>query len=174
MLLQCPSSSYQSSRSNIRALHWETTAIKATPNRGEEISGSGHSLVSLIVTAKKNLIYKTQSANGAPLVQLKLSINCIYDLRICRCCRKQGLNMTFSPVNLIIICSARIVSSTGALVLKEIPKNLIVIGGGYIGLEMGSVWARLGAKVTVVEFLDKIVPAMVSPLPACRTFEGVL
>lgn len=55
----------------------------------------------------------------------------------------------------------RIVSSTGALVLKEIPKSLIVIGGGYIGLEMGSVWARLGAKVTVVEFLDKIVPAMV-------------
>lgn len=47
------------------------------------------------------------------------------------------------------------------MVLKEIPKSLIVIGGGYIGLEMGSVWARLGAKVTVVEFLDKIVPAMV-------------
>lgn len=53
-------------------------------------------------------------------------------------------------------------SSTGALELKEIPKSLIVIGGGYIGLEMGSVWARLGSKVTVVEFLDKIVPNMVS------------
>ena len=52
-------------------------------------------------------------------------------------------------------------SSTGALALKEVPKNMIVIGGGYIGLEMGSVWSRLGAKVTVVEFLDKIVPNMV-------------
>ncbi len=59
----------------------------------------------------------------------------------------------------------RIVSSTGALKLKEVPKHLVVIGGGYIGLEMGSVWQRLGAKVTVVEFLDKIVPTMVGPLP---------
>ena len=54
----------------------------------------------------------------------------------------------------------KIVSSTGALELTKVPKHLVVIGGGYIGLEMGSVWQRLGAKVTVVEFLDKIVPAM--------------
>jgi len=53
-----------------------------------------------------------------------------------------------------------IVSSTGALALKQVPKKMVVIGGGYIGLEMGSVWRRLGAEVTVVEFLDKIVPAM--------------
>lgn len=55
----------------------------------------------------------------------------------------------------------RIISSTGALLLKEVPNKLIVIGGGYIGLEMGSVWCRLGAEVTVVEFLDTIVPTMV-------------
>ena len=55
----------------------------------------------------------------------------------------------------------RVVSSTGALVLKEVPKSLIVIGGGYIGLEMGSVWERLGAKVTVVKFGPIIVPTMV-------------
>lgn len=54
----------------------------------------------------------------------------------------------------------RIVSSTGALALDEVPADLVVVGGGYIGLEMGSVWARLGARVTVVEFLDTIVPAM--------------
>jgi dihydrolipoamide dehydrogenase len=54
----------------------------------------------------------------------------------------------------------RIVSSTGALDLKEVPKHLVVIGGGYIGLEMGSVWRRLGAEVTVVEFLDRITPGM--------------
>ena len=54
----------------------------------------------------------------------------------------------------------RIVSSTGALSLTAIPTHLVVIGGGYIGLELGSVWARLGAKVTVVEFLDRIVPMM--------------
>lgn len=58
----------------------------------------------------------------------------------------------------------RIVSSTGALSLKEVPKKLIVIGGGYIGLEMGSVWERLGSEVTVVEFGPTIVPTMV-PFP---------
>ena len=63
----------------------------------------------------------------------------------------------------------RIVSSTGALVLKEIPKHLVVIGGGYIGLEMGSVWSRLGSQVTVIEFLDRIVPTMVRShlCPSC-------
>lgn len=54
----------------------------------------------------------------------------------------------------------RIVSSTGALSLTEVPKRLAVIGGGYIGLELGSVWRRLGSEVTVIEFLDRIVPAM--------------
>src|SRR5437868_5626132 len=54
----------------------------------------------------------------------------------------------------------RIVSSTGALALAEVPKKFVVIGGGYIGLEMGSVWRRLGAEVTVVEFLDRITPGM--------------
>ena len=53
-----------------------------------------------------------------------------------------------------------IISSTEALSLEEVPKNLVVIGGGYIGLEMGSVWARLGSTVTVIEFLDHIVPGM--------------
>ena len=53
-----------------------------------------------------------------------------------------------------------IVSSTGALELKQVPKKMVVVGGGYIGLEMGSVWSRLGAEVHVVEFLDHITPGM--------------
>ncbi len=53
-----------------------------------------------------------------------------------------------------------IVDSTGALELGEVPEHLVVIGGGVIGLELGSVWRRLGAKVTVVEFLDKLLPGM--------------
>ena len=53
-----------------------------------------------------------------------------------------------------------IISSTGALSLKSVPKKLAVIGGGYIGLEMGSVWSRLGAEVTVLEYLDYITPGM--------------
>lgn len=53
-----------------------------------------------------------------------------------------------------------IVSSTGALELQSVPERMVVIGGGYIGLEMGSVWSRLGSEVTVVEFLPNIVPTM--------------
>ena len=53
-----------------------------------------------------------------------------------------------------------IVSSTGALKLEKVPNKMVVVGGGYIGLEMGSVWSRLGAEVQVVEFLDHITPGM--------------
>ena len=60
----------------------------------------------------------------------------------------------------IEIDEKRIVSSTGALDLAEVPKKMVVIGGGVIGLEMGSVWRRLGAEVTVVEFLDRILAGM--------------
>ena len=54
----------------------------------------------------------------------------------------------------------RIVSSTGALALDKVPEQLLVVGAGVIGLELGSVWRRLGAEVTVVEFLDRILPGM--------------
>ncbi len=60
----------------------------------------------------------------------------------------------------IEIDEEKIVSSTGALELKEVPKSMVVIGGGVIGLEMGTVWRRLGTEVTVVEYLDQILPGM--------------
>ena len=65
-----------------------------------------------------------------------------------------------------------IVSSTGALELDQVPGHLVVIGGGYIGLELGSVWRRLGAEVTVVEYLDRLVPGMDAEVG--KTFEKVL
>ncbi len=66
----------------------------------------------------------------------------------------------------------RIVTSTGALELEEVPGHLVVIGGGVIGLELGSVWRRLGAKVTVVEYLDRLVPGMDAEI--AKTFQRVL
>ena len=60
----------------------------------------------------------------------------------------------------IALDEKKIVSSTGALDLAEVPARMVVIGGGVIGLELGSVWQRLGSKVTVVEFLDRILPPM--------------
>ncbi|ROI10451.1 dihydrolipoyl dehydrogenase [Chryseobacterium sp. H3056] len=65
-----------------------------------------------------------------------------------------------STLPFITLDKERIITSTEALELKEIPKHLIVIGGGVIGLELGSVYKRLGSEVTVVEFMDKIIPTM--------------
>ena len=73
----------------------------------------------------------------------------------------------------IEIDEKRIVSSTGALALDKVPEHLLVVGAGVIGLELGSVWRRLGAKVTVVEFLDGVLPGMDSEVrrQAQRLFE---
>jgi dihydrolipoamide dehydrogenase len=64
------------------------------------------------------------------------------------------------PLAGVEVDERQIISSTGGLELDKVPGHLVVIGGGYIGLELGSVWRRLGAEVTVVEFLDRIVPTM--------------
>jgi dihydrolipoamide dehydrogenase len=65
-----------------------------------------------------------------------------------------------TPLPGVTIDEERIVSSTGALDLERVPGRLVVVGAGYIGLELGTVWRRLGAEVTVVEFLDRITPGM--------------
>ncbi len=72
----------------------------------------------------------------------------------------------------IEIDETRVVSSTGALELKEIPKSLTIIGAGVIGLELGSVYARLGSKVTVIEYLDRILPGMDSEV--AKSFQRLL
>lgn len=64
------------------------------------------------------------------------------------------------PLKGVEVDEKRIVTSTGALELDKVPGHLVVIGGGVIGLELGSVWRRLGAEVTVIEFLDRITPTM--------------
>ncbi len=76
------------------------------------------------------------------------------------------------PLSGVNIDEKNIISSTGALTLEKVPQNLAVIGGGYIGLEMGSVWARLGSKVTVIEFLDHITPGMDREIS--KEFEKIL
>ena len=77
-----------------------------------------------------------------------------------------------APLPGVDIDEQRIVSSTGALELEEVPNHLVVVGAGYIGLELGTVWRRLGAKVTVVEFLDRITPGM--DLEVSRQFQRLL
>lgn len=76
------------------------------------------------------------------------------------------------PLPGVKIDEERIVSSTGALSLKEVPKKLLVVGAGVIGLEMGSVWRRLGAQVTVVEFLERITPGIDNEIS--KNFQRIL
>ena len=71
----------------------------------------------------------------------------------------KGKGVLFSK-NDIVVYEKNIISSTGAISLEKVPKSMVVIGGGYIGLEMGSVWSRLGSDVTVIEYLDHITPGM--------------
>jgi dihydrolipoamide dehydrogenase len=77
-----------------------------------------------------------------------------------------------APLAGVEVDQKRIVDSTGALSLPEVPKKLLVIGAGIIGLELGSVWRRLGAEVTVVEFLDRITPGM--DAETAKTFQRAL
>jgi dihydrolipoamide dehydrogenase len=79
-----------------------------------------------------------------------------------------------SPAQLggIVVDEERIVTSTGALTLKEVPGHLVVIGAGVIGLELGSVYARLGAKITVIEYLDRILPGMDADI--AKNFQRIL
>jgi dihydrolipoamide dehydrogenase len=72
----------------------------------------------------------------------------------------------------IEIDEKRVVSSDGAIALEQVPKRLLVVGAGVIGLELGSVWRRLGAQVTVVEFLDRILPGMDAEV--ARQFQRIL
>src|ERR1017187_9408903 len=97
-----------------------------------------------------------------------------------------GSSVIYTPKNVIIATGSvptelpflkfdeeRVLSNVGALKIPEVPKHLIVIGGGVIGLELGSVWRRLGAKVTVIEFMPTILPGMDEELvkDAERTFK---
>tara|TARA_B110001454_G_C12692805_1_gene423010 strand:- start:215 stop:1624 length:1410 start_codon:yes stop_codon:yes gene_type:complete len=110
---------------------------------------------------KKN---KITHLKGKGLISQKNTVDVISD---------SGKKTTYNAKNIILatgsiptslpgikIDEKTIVSSTGALTFNKVPKDLIVIGGGYIGLELSSVWNRLGSNVTVVEFLDHIIPGM--------------
>ncbi len=76
------------------------------------------------------------------------------------------------PLPGVDVDEAQVVTSTGGLELDKVPGHLVVIGGGYIGLELGSVWRRLGSEVTVVEYLDRLVPSMDNEVG--KAFERIL
>lgn len=83
-----------------------------------------------------------------------------------------GSEVTPLPTAIVDNEGGKIVDSTGALKISKVPESMVVIGGGVIGLEMGSVWARLGSKVTVVEFLDTITPTLDKEV--AKSFQKIL
>lgn len=106
-------------------------------------------------------------------VDVYKGVGSFFDKNTIKVTSKDGKSSNLTAENVIIATGSkptalpfapfdkkRIISSTEALELKEIPKHLIVIGGGVIGMELGSVYARLGSKVSVVEFLDSLIPTM--------------
>ncbi|MSP51802.1 MAG: dihydrolipoyl dehydrogenase [Alphaproteobacteria bacterium] len=110
---------------------------------------------------KKNKISHLQGYGilaSADTVTVRLAKGGTETLKAKRIVIATGSEVT--PLPGVTIDEKRIVSSAGGLVLDKVPGEMIVIGGGYVGLELGSVWRRLGAKVTVVEFLDRVTPNM--------------
>lgn len=130
-----------------------------------------------MVTRKTDVV--KQNVDGIAFLMKKNKIDVLHgtgsfvDKNTIKVKAKDGKEETVSTENVIIATGSkptplpfapfdkkRIISSTEALELKEIPKHLVVIGGGVIGMELGSVYARVGSKVTVVEFLDNLIPTM--------------
>jgi dihydrolipoamide dehydrogenase len=117
----------------------------------------------LVFLMKKNKI-DTFQGTGQVLGQGKVSVTGedgkVQELATKNIVIATGSDIAGIPGVAVDVDEKVIVSSTGALTLEKVPGHLVVVGGGVIGLELGSVWARLGAKVTVVEYLDKILGGM--------------
>ncbi len=106
-------------------------------------------------------------------IDVHIGVGSFVDKNTIKITARDGKETTITSDNIIIATGSkptalpfaafdkkRIISSTEALELKEVPKHLIVVGGGVIGMELGSVYARIGSKVSVVEFLDSLIPTM--------------
>lgn len=129
----------------------EGVAFLLKKNKIDAYHGTGH-----IVAAGK--VEVTKAEGGTEMLQTKSIVIAT------------GSDVARLPG--ITIDEKQVVSSTGALELKKVPSTLIVIGAGVIGLELGSVWRRLGADVTVVEYLDRILPG--TDLDVAKSFQRIL
>ena len=136
-----------------------TLDLKAMMARKDKIVGDLTKGIAFLLDKNKvEGIHGTAKIAAADTVEVALAAGGKRTLETAHILIATGSEPT--PLPGIDIDEKRIVSSTGALALGRVPKHLVVIGAGYIGLELGSVWSRLGTKVTVVELLDRIVPGM--------------
>ncbi|WP_425063692.1 dihydrolipoyl dehydrogenase [Pyruvatibacter mobilis] len=138
--------------------------------KDEGVDGNTKGIEFLFKKNKVEPVYGTAKIAGAGKVEVALNEGGTRTLEAKNIVIATGSDVM--PLPGVEIDEKRIVSSTGALSLPEVPKHLLVVGAGVIGLELGSVWSRLGAKVTVVEFLDRIIPG--TDAEVAKQFQRVL
>ena len=163
------------SKALLSSSHHYEEATKHFAEHGIEISGEIKVNLKKMIARKQAVV--DQTTNGIDFLMKKNNIdvyNGIGSFKDATHIKIEGQNITeiktkytiiatgSKPSNLpfITLDKERIITSTEALKLKEIPKHLIIIGGGVIGLELGQVYKRLGAEVTVIEYMDRILPTM--------------
>ncbi|WBL26834.1 dihydrolipoyl dehydrogenase [Zunongwangia sp. HGR-M22] len=169
------------SKALLDSSHHYHDAIKHFEDHGIEISGEVKMNLEKMMERKSSVV--SQTCDGVKFLMDKNKIDVFEgigsfkDKTHINIEKSEGDNETIEAKNIIIatgskpanlpfidIDKERIITSTEALKLKEIPKHLVVIGGGIIGLELGQVYKRLGADVSVVEYMDRIIPTMDSAL----------
>ncbi len=153
--------------------------IKANPEldlgamlafKDEGVKGNVNGVEFLLKKNKVDVHFGVGRVLGAGRVQVTAEGGASSDLQTKSIVIATGSDIARLPG--IEVDERQVVSSTGALTLSAVPKKMLVIGAGVIGLELGSVWRRLGAEVTVVEFLDRILPGMDSDV--AKSFQRIL
>ncbi|WP_281321925.1 dihydrolipoyl dehydrogenase [Flavobacterium aestivum] len=151
--------------------------IKHFADHGIELSGDVKVNLEKMIARKKSVVDQTSGGINFLMDKNKITVynglGSFVDATHVAIAKADGTSETIEGKNIIIatgskpsslpfikIDKERIITSTEALALKEVPKHLIIIGGGVIGIELGQVYLRLGAQVSVVEFMDRIVPGM--------------
>lgn len=169
------------SKALLDSSHHYDDAIKHFEEHGIEISGEVKINLEQMMSRKASVV--SQTCDGVKFLMDKNKIDVIHgvgsfkDATHISIDKTEGGSETIQAKNIIIATGSkpaslpfikldkeRVITSTEALTLKEIPKRLVVIGGGVIGLELGQVYNRLGSEVSVVEYLDRIIPTMDSAL----------
>ncbi|WP_413998644.1 dihydrolipoyl dehydrogenase [Flavobacterium sp. W1B] len=155
--------------------------IKHFADHGIEVSGEVKVNLEKMIARKKAVVDQTSGGINYLMDKNKITVfnglGSFVDATHVAIAKEDGTTETIEGKNIIIatgskpsslpfikIDKERIITSTEALALKEVPKHLVIIGGGVIGIELGQVYLRLGAQVSVVEFMDRIIPGMDSSL----------
>ena len=151
--------------------------IKHFADHGIEVSGEVKVNLEKMIARKKAVVDQTSGGINYLMDKNKVTVfnglGSFVDATHVAIAKEDGTSETIEAKNIIIatgskpsslpfikIDKERIITSTEALSLKEVPKHLVIIGGGVIGIELGQVYLRLGAQVSVVEFMDRIIPGM--------------